>query len=289
MIVIVGSVNRDEVATVGRFPAPGETVLASAFEVAHGGKGANQAVAAVRQGASVCFIGAVGPDEAGADAIASLREEGVDTSRIAIGSEPTGTAIVVVDDRGENRIIVGAGANRQVAIDAGTREVISAADVVMCQLEIPVDAVIAAAESTAGTFILNAAPARRLPTHLSELTDVLIVNESELRMVAGSTEPTAVRAIGIETVVTTLGERGAHVVTPDDVAFVAAPQVSVIDTTGAGDTFCGTFAAALDAGNDLFEATHRGVVAGSLATTKLGARTAMPNVRQVELAMRRRP
>lgn len=276
MIVVVGSVNLDTVATVDDHPRPGETVLASSHLTSHGGKGANQAVAAARLGAVVRFIGAVGDDAAGASLTDELRREGIDTDLVEAVRGPSGVALVTVDRRGENTIVVGRGANALVRIDAGARAVLEDADVVLCQLEIPMEAVTAAAEASRGVFILNAAPARSVPSTTLGLVDVLVVNQHELVALAGSAEPSAARSLGVPTVVVTLGARGAQIVTRSDVAFVPALVVEAVDTTGAGDTFCGAVAASLDEGLDIFEATARGVVAGSLATTGIGARTAMP-------------
>jgi ribokinase len=276
VIVVVGSVNLDTVATVEDHPRPGETVLASSHLTSHGGKGANQAVAAARLGADVRFIGAVGDDGAGVSLADELRREGIDTDLVQAVRGPSGVALVTVDRRGENTIVVGRGANAHVRIDADERAALADADVVLCQLEIPMTAVTAAAEASRGVFILNAAPARPVPSTTLGLVDVLVVNQHELVTLAGSPEPSAARSLGVPTVVVTLGARGAQIITGSDVGFVPAPVVEARDTTGAGDTFCGALAASLDEGLDVFEATARGVVAGSLATTGIGARTAMP-------------
>ncbi len=276
MIVVVGSVNLDTVATVEDHPRPGETVLASSHVTAHGGKGANQAVAAARLGAVVRFIGAVGEDAAGASLTDELAREGIDTDLVRRVRGPSGVALVTVDHRGENTIVVGSGANAHVSIDAQERAALADADVVLCQLEVPMRAVAAAAEASRGVFILNAAPARAVPSATLGLVDVLVVNQHELASLAGSAEPSAARTLGVPTVVVTLGARGAQIVTTSDVGFVPAPVVDARDTTGAGDTFCGALAASLDEGLDIFDATARGVVAGSLATMGVGARTAMP-------------
>jgi ribokinase len=160
--------------------------------------------------------------------------------------------------------------------------VIAAARVVVCQLEIPMATVVQAAQLTTGMFILNAAPAAALPRELRDKVDVLIVNEVECATIFGSVETSDIRAGGIPTVVTTLGSRGAVLTTQSRVDSIPAPIVDVLDTTGAGDTFCGAFAQAIDAGMDAAIAARRAVVAASIATTKVGARSAMPDTNELE-------
>ncbi len=285
MIVVVGSVNLDLVFEVDDFPRGGETVPSTSYRVVHGGKGANQAVAAARLGANVEFVGCVGDDEAGSDLTSGLATEGVGVQAIRTVSGPTGTAVVTVDRHGENAIVVHRGANASVSPDAAADDLVRTADVVLCQQEIPMETVAAAALAAQGIFILNAAPPGAHPPDLLSAVDVLIVNEHEVRHVAGGANPQSIRRLGVGTVITTLGSSGAQVVTQADVGFVKPPGVNVRDTTGAGDTFCGAFAAAIDAGDDVFAAAARGVVAGSLATQGIGARTAMPTSEQLERTM----
>jgi ribokinase len=282
MIGVVGSVNLDLVAVVAHLPRPGETVVAHSHQRAHGGKGANQAVAAARLGGEVVFVGAVGSDPVGSELIDGLAAEGIDTSAMRTLTGVSGIAMISIDQHGENSIVVGAGANAKLDLDERATDVVRRASTVLVQLEIPMTTVIAAAKSATGTTILNAAPATHLPSELIAATDVLIVNEVELETVAGSTEPRAAREIGIPTVVTTLGERGAQVVTRGDVAYVPAPEVSVRDTTGAGDAFCGAFTVAIEEGSTVFDAAARAVVAGSMATTRVGAREAMPTRKRLD-------
>jgi ribokinase len=289
MIVVVGSANMDIVVRVGRHPGPGETVIAHDHGTHHGGKGANQAVAAARLGGDVHFVGCVGDDEAGVELRSSLAHEGVDVGHLASAGGPSGIALVTVDEDGENAIVVGRGANASLALTDGDRTLISRADVVVSQLEIPLRVVVDAAGAATGTFVLNAAPARPLPPELTEAVDVLVVNEHELTVVAGGTSVPSVRGLGIETVVVTLGARGAQVVTPWDIGYIPALEVPVMDTTGAGDAFCGALAAALDEGRDVFEAAARAVAAGGLAVTRVGARAGMPTTEDLDRAMARRP
>lgn len=282
MITVVGSVNHDTVAVVPSLPRPGETVSAVSVFSVHGGKGANQAVAAARMGASVAFVGAVGTDAIGPVLVDRLRDEGIDVGHVETAEGSSGVALITIDEHGENTIAVGAGANASVALTEASREVVRTSSVVLCQLEVPLSTVIETMEVAAGTTILNAAPAARLPSQLLEAVDVLIVNETELATLTGASEPSSARQLGVRTVVVTLGAQGAQVVTTGDTGYVRAPSVTVRDTTGAGDTFCGAFASAIEEGRDVFEAATMGVVAGSLATTKLGAREAMPTRRAVE-------
>ena len=285
MITVVGSVNLDTIAVVTEFPRPGETVPAVSVSTAHGGKGANQAVAAARMGTDVTFIGCVGNDSAGPELVDRLADEGIDVAHVASAVGTSGFALITIDQRGENTIVVGAGTNGGVALDEASRAAVREASVVLCQLEIPISTVLDAADAARGTVILNAAPARPLPPELLESIDVLIVNESELRGLTGASEPASARSLGVATVVVTLGADGAQVVTAGDIGYVRAPVVTVRDTTGAGDTFCGVFAAAIEEGRDVFQAATMGVIAGSLATTKLGAREAMPARGAVERMM----
>ena len=282
MITVVGSVNQDTVAVVPSLPRAGETVSAVSVFSVHGGKGANQAVAAARMGASVAFVGAVGTDAIGSELVDRLHEEGIDVGHVVTADGSSGIALITIDERGENTIAVGAGANGAVALTDPSRELIRSSSVVLCQLEIPLATVAEAIEVASGTTILNAAPAARLPEALLDAVDVLIVNETELRTLTGTSEPSSARKLGVGTVVVTLGSLGAQVVTSGDTGYVRAPVVTVRDTTGAGDTFCGAFASAIEEGRDVFEAATMGVVAGSLATTKLGAREAMPSRQAVE-------
>lgn len=285
MIVVVGSINSDLVFEVDQIPHGGETVTALAHTVVPGGKGANQAVAAARVGAEVAFVGCIGSDAAGDMLISDLADEGVDVELVTAAPGATGSAVVVVDRSGENAIIVNEGANGLLQLGQDQMEAVRLADVVLCQQEIPMRTVLDVASNAEGVVILNAAPAKEPPAGLLDHVDVLIVNEHEVRELSDGTDPTSVRMLGVATVVTTLGAAGAQIVTGSDVGFVEPPHVSVRDTTGAGDTFCGAFAAAIDGGCDVFEATARGVVAGSLATRGIGARTAMPALGQLEEAL----
>jgi ribokinase len=288
-VVVVGSVNVDLVVAVERHPAPGQTVLGGDLRRTAGGKGANQAVAAARAGgADTTLVAALGHDTAAELALGSLTGAGVRTDAVQRVDVPTGTALITVSPDGENAIVVAAGANAHVALTATARERLAQADVVLAQLEIPLDVVraAAAARRPGARFVLNAAPSRPLPDDLWSQVDVLVVNEHEaadLAPGAGGVEVAAARlAERVPTVVVTLGAEGSLVARRGQwPAAVPAPRVRAVDTTGAGDTFCGVLAAGLAAGDDVLDAVRRAGVAGALAVTRAGAQAAVPSAAEV--------
>ena len=289
MIAVVGSVNRDLIVMTDALPEPGETVLGSDHVEAPGGKGANQAVAAARLGSEVAFVGRVGDDDAGRTLAAAFATEGIDIEHLAVSEQaPTGLAVITVDAEGENTIVVSQGANGLVGVAdvAAARNLLDSASATLLQLEIPIATVIDAAAAAAGTVILNAAPAQALPDALLEVVDVLVVNGPELEAITGFARPEAARQLPVQATVVTLGAEGAALVSGDDVTPFPAPRVQVVDATGAGDAFCGALAAAIDAGLKVEEAMSRAVAAGSLATTAVGARSAMPTPAELEAALR---
>jgi ribokinase len=289
MIAVVGSVNSDLVARVAHHPVPGETVLGSGHETMPGGKGANQAVAAARLGGDVVFIGRVGADEAGTSLATELAIEGIDAGHVIVDPDaPSGLAIITVDDSGENSIVVSPGANGRVTpadIHAASA-VLMAATVTLLQLEIPLPAVVAAAEASQGIVVLNAAPAAVLPEALLRATDVLVVNRGELEAMTGSDDPSSAQDLPVPVTVVTLGADGAIVVRFGAETSVPSPPVTPVDTTGAGDTFCGAVAVGLDEGRTLEASVRRAVVAGSLAVTAIGARSGMPTKPELEGVLR---
>jgi len=274
-VLVVGSVNRDLVVRVPRHPEAGETALASGHSTAHGGKGANQAVAAASAGATVAFVGRVGGDRVGQELLAGLAGAGVDVSRVVRDEEaPSGLAVVAVDAAGENRILVSPGANARVG-DADVRaaaSLLATASVLLLQLEIPIEAVVTAARLAQGRVVLNPAPARKLPDELLRRVDVLVPNRAELRALVGSDDPRAAAALGVPAVVVTLGAAGAALVRGGRVERIPAPTVEVVDTTGAGDVLCGTLAARLAHGASLEAAVRAAVTAASRAVGRPGAR-----------------
>lgn len=294
-VVVFGSVNLDLVATVTALPAPGETVLASGFAQHGGGKGANQAVAAARLGASVAFVGAVGSDEPGRALRSALAAERVDTAGLRQDAAPTGTAIILVDGRGENVIVVASGAN--MTLDAADADRAAAllrpGAVLLCQLEVPVRAVVAAAAAARGagaTVILNAAPAGAVSAELLRHVDVLVVNEGEAGAIlgrpVGSAEEGSAAAADLATrvpaVVVTLGARGAVLAAGDRPMPVPAIPVPAVDTVGAGDAFVGALACELARGGALRDAVRVGTAAGALAACRPGAQDALPTRAEVD-------
>ncbi|PTR26668.1 ribokinase [Rhodococcus sp. OK519] len=292
-IVVVGSVNVDTVIRVPRLPAPGETVLGTGVSEYVGGKGANQAVAAARLGRRVGLVGAVGDDADGRAVREALGAEGIDL--VGLGERPgarTGAAVVQVDDSGENCITVLAGANG----DLDAAAVRTAADdlrralVTVVQLEIPDDAVTAAIVLAGGTVVLNPSPARPVSDDVLSQVDVLIVNRSELAVLAVESEPEtagqaaamAGRLSGPAAVVVTLGADGAVLVRDGGAIEVpAVPVEQVTDPTGAGDTFAGALADALVRGESLDDAVRWAVRAAAITVTGPGAQSAMPTRDQV--------
>ncbi|CAN5241462.1 ribokinase [soil metagenome] len=292
-VAVVGSLNLDLVVPVPHHPRPGETVLGSDHFSNPGGKGANQAVAAARLGRRVAMVGCVGGDDAGTDLRASLAAEGVDVDRVvALDDAPTGIALISVDEAGENTIIVSPGANARVDVEAveGAMEILGSAAVTLLQLEIPVETVAAAADSSGGTVVLNPAPGRPLPGGLLAQVDVLVPNLGELGVLSGGDAPDDLDAAasvasdidGPDAVVVTLGPEGALVVTRDGSLHVPGVEVKVVDTTAAGDSFCGALADALVRGLELEHAVRWAVTAAALTVTKKGAQQSLPTRAEVE-------
>ncbi len=276
-VCVVGSVNMDLAFTVDALPEPGATVLASALARSPGGKGGNQAVAAARAGAMVSFVGAVGKDAAAADLLAHLEHNGVDTVGVVRLPMPTGTAGILVDARAENMIVVASGANAHLTLDsAQVRELVAGCEVLLVQLEIPPATALAAArlaKKGGATVLLNASPAGADPdllADLAEVTDVVIVNETEARQWNWP----------VPNLVTTLGSRGAALHSRSGEIQVSAPTVEPVDTTGAGDVFAGVLATAWPDGPE--RALRWACAAGALATTVPGAGDCAPTAEAIE-------
>ena len=286
-VLIVGSINVDLVVRAARLPTPGETVVGGMFARHHGGKGANQAVAAARMGAAVSFVGAIGDDEFGTAALADLTGEGVDISRVLrLGNTPTGVALIVVDERGETQIAVASGANAVLdgrSVESALADFEPRGGVFLANLEVGDDAILAGARFAAAhgmQVLVNPAPARELAVELLTLHPVLLPNRLEAEALTGQDDPVdAGRALATRTqapVMVTLGDEGAILIDLDGVERFAAPRVEIVDTTGAGDTFAGAVAAELAAGQPLREAVRVAVRAASLSVTAPGARGGMP-------------
>lgn len=286
-VVIVGSLNMDLVVRAPRHPQPGETIIGSDFQTFPGGKGANQAVAVARLGGKVRMIGRVGQDAFGDALLTTVAHDGVDTTYIRRDPEaPTGVALITLDAAGQNTIVVASGANWRVsAQDVRNAEAAFAgADVLLMQLECPLDAVEAAtdlAHRYGLQVVLNPAPARPLPASLLARVDYLLPNQPELTLLAGGETDReaairAVQAMGVRNLVVTLGEEGALLALGAQREHLPAYKVTVVDTVAAGDAFAGAFALALSEGKSVREAAIWGNAAGAIAVTRPGAQPSMP-------------
>lgn len=297
MIVVFGSVNLDLLARVEAHPLPGETVTGSSFTTLPGGKGANQALAARRAGATVAMVGAVGTDAFGVAALAGLAAAGINLSWIRRVEAPTGVALVQVDAAGRNSITVIPGANAQATAAFVPEALLAAGTTLLLQLEVPLPAVCEVAATAAdrgAQVMLNAAPARALPDALLASLAALVVNEHEAATIfatrGADADPGALasavhRRHGCAAIVT-LGARGAMVAADGRLWRARAPAVEIVDTTGAGDAFVGALAAARDRGDGWRRALADGVAAGSLACRAVGAQSALPSATAIrELAL----
>ena len=288
-VVVVGSANMDLVARVVRLPHPGETVSAHDYFEACGGKGANQAIAAARAGARTAFIGAVGSDAAGDTLRSAFIGDAVDVSMLATVREPTGRALIGVSDDAENLIIVVPGANHALSVDHidAAATLLANAKVVLVQLEVRL-AVVQRAVELAGRdtiVVLNPAPASELPDDVLRHVDVITPNEHEVALLGGAA---ALVARGVANVVVTQGARGALLVTRDGETRIEPFAVTPVDTTGAGDAFCGVLSARLAVAGGLAElalALRAAAVAGALTTQTAGAVPSLPVWAQVAAAL----
>lgn len=290
-VVVVGSSNTDMVLRTEKLPGPGETVLGDDLIVAGGGKGANQAVAAARLGASVTFVTRVGSDSFGDDAVEHFKEEGLGLEFLIRDEDhPSGVALILVDSKGENMIGVASGANRRLS-PADVEKAWSAienASVVLLQLECPIESVLQAAElgSKAGArVILNPAPAQELGDDLLSCVTTITPNAGEAYLLTGvfpedakSAEEAAERLLarGVREVIITLGEKGAFLATSEFSELIPALKVESVDTTAAGDSFNGALACALGDGQGLKEAVEFAVRAAAITVTRVGAQPSLP-------------
>lgn len=293
-LLVIGSINNDLLVRVGRLPGPGETITGGSFEMAGGGKGANQAVAAARAGASVALVGAVGADEFGARLIEDLAGEGVGVAGIArLEGAATGVAAIVVNEDGENQIAVASGANhvlRASDVEPAFRELdLTRARCALLSLEVSDEVVVEGAGRAAArgmAVVVNPAPARRLPPELVARRPTLTPNEGEAAELTGRWDPAASAAALVEAgaaaALVTAGAKGVFVATEAGAEQIEPPTVSVHDTTGAGDTFSGVFAAGLARGWTLDRAARWATAAAALSVTKSGARGGMPTASEIE-------
>ena len=289
-ILVVGSSNTDMTVKTKALPKPGETVLGGVFTMGAGGKGANQAVAARRLGGDVKFICKVGRDIFGDNALAHYAEEGLDTSGVLRSDLPSGVALISVDEKAENCIVVASGANNDL-IEAdieASKEAIEACGILLLQLETPVPSVLKAAKMAHGagaTVVLNPAPACPLPDELFPFVDLFIPNETELAsfsgMPVGDAEQAAAAAAamqrkGVGKLIVTMGSKGSLICDGGEPVFVPAKKVKAVDTTAAGDTFCGALCVALSEGKGLKEAAEFATAASALTVQKMGAQNSIP-------------
>jgi ribokinase len=290
-ITVVGSANMDLTFRAARLPRPGETVCGTAFFQGFGGKGANQAVAAARMGADVALVGKVGDDDFGRAIREQLIREGIEIRHLGVDRErPTGTAAILVDDVGENAIVGVPGANLGLTPDdvVAATDLLRSSAVVLAPCETMIETVVAAFEVAHGAgpiCVFNPAPARELPATLLPLIDVCVPNESELQILTGRTTQSLddvagaaelLRARGTRTVIVTLGARGALVVGAEGRVHLPGVPVTAIDTSGAGDAFCGALAAFLAEGAELVEAARNANVVAAISVTRAGTQASFP-------------
>ena len=292
-IVVVGSGNTDMVVKSPRIPLPGETVLGGQFVMVAGGKGANQAVAAARLGAEVSFVACVGDDLFGASALEGYQREGMDTRFVTRDPDaPSGVALIVVDEKGENSIVVAPGANHRLTPQRvrDATEAIRSADILVAQLEVPIESVLEAARIAhdAGVkVILNPAPACLLPEELLKLTDILTPNQTESQLLAGGEAPADELARlllgkGPSVVALTLGRSGVLLADSSGWRTIPARTVTPVDTTAAGDAFNGAFAVALAEEIALEDAVRFAQAAAALSVTRMGAQPSLPTREETE-------
>ena len=295
-IVILGSTNIDHIARVQRIPVPGETVGDGIYSKAFGGKGFNQAVAATRAGGNVTFLSSVGGDEDGSRIISYLQQLGADTGNVMYKNDsPTGAAFIFVDDHGENCIVVSPGANKQLKVSEveSLGNVIASADYLVMQMELPYDCVEAAAEIAVknNTFVLlNPAPACKLTNRVMSMIDLLVVNEIEAELIAGrSIDKTGVGSMaelliemGAKAVIITLGAEGCYLHNETHSEKFPAYKVNAIDSTAAGDTFCGALVSCLADNGQIKGAIKFASAAAALSVQKLGAAPSAPAKEEIE-------
>lgn len=298
MIIVFGSMNIDIVMPVDQFPKPGETVLCATDYLSRaGGKGANQAVAAARAGAKVAMVGQVGDDSFGRRCTNNLKNQGIWTSGVGTSDRPTGCATIAVDMNGENFIMVAPGANLDATADQVPDEILSKKNILLTQLELSNDqtfSVMSRAHALGAQTILNASPSGHIPKEVLSTLNYLIVNEIEAQQMALGLGITAADAVDLARKISQLGkfvciitlqEKGSIAAFGNDVFKQSPMPVEVVDTTGAGDTFCGVFAACLHAGHNWLSALHHASVGASLSCLGLGAQSGIPFIEDIQKSL----
>jgi ribokinase len=295
-IVVVGSANTDFVLSVPQLPSKGESVLGDQFSVVKGGKGANQAVAAARLGASVTFVARLGNDSFGNDALAAYHQEGISTDFIV--QDPginSGVALILVDPQGDNTVSIYPGANGRLTVEdvQAATEAIRGADCLLVQLEIPIETVRAAVEIAHNSHvrtILNPAPARKLPPEILKLIDTLTPNETEAAILAGQDPssggqyslPRLASILNVPNLVVTLGSKGACILQNEEPTYVSSFPITPVDTTASGDAFNGALAVALARGESMPQAVRYANAAGAITATRLGAQPSLPTYQELD-------
>lgn len=293
-VVVVGSINMDLVTRCKRAPKGGETLFGEEFSQVPGGKGANQAVTIGKLGTNVIMLGKIGKDSFGKDMLASMEKNGVNIQHIEEGEKATGIAKIIVEESGQNRILVVAGANSEVDKEYVDRHLaaIKESDIVVTQLEIPIETVeytLKKAKEFGKITILNPAPARELSDEIIKNSDFIIPNESELALITGmavETEEEIKKAgkklldMGVKNLIITLGSKGSLHLNRDKCEFHSAYKVKAIDTTAAGDSFIGGVVRELN-GDSISEAIEFGTKVSAIAVTKKGAQTSIPTIEEV--------
>ena len=296
-IVVIGSLNMDLSVNVERLPSPGETIGGGALMVTPGGKGANQAVACAKLGAQVALVGSVGQDSFGKEMMAGLQGYGVDVSDVAqLADTPTGTAVILVDKAGENCIVISPGANGENQIQGNQHitDLIEGSKLVLLQLEIPLEVVsqvVDLAHNAGVPVLLNPAPAVSLPEDLLKKVTYLVPNETESTLLSGvevndlasaQQAAEALREKGVQTIIITLGAKGAFVSSPDFEGHIPSIEIQPVDTTAAGDAFIGAFAFAQTHQYEMQDAVRFACCAGALTATKNGAQISLPDFDDIQ-------
>ncbi len=293
-ILVIGSANTDMVIRTRAFPMPGETVLGGDFLMNPGGKGANQAVAAARLGADVTFITKIGKDVFGSYTLAALQHEGINIKHVIKSAEhPSGVALITVNDKSENTIVVAPGSNMQLSFDEIDEKLVRAADIILMQLEIPlhtIEHVVQQARELGKKLVLNPAPALGLPAPVLDGLFLITPNQNETTIMTGinpATLPDMKRAgnyllkRGVQNLVITLGDRGAFLMNEQHTLLIPSPLVSPVDTTAAGDVFNGALVTALAEGETLPEACNFACRAAAISVTRRGAQSSAPYRKEI--------